>query len=180
MRSNQLFKVICLCVLFGLGQTGCLKDDGETIALPTPLSVEGIPSDYSASPNPTIVSPNAAIPNFQVETTANEGSLLVARLDMTGIMNPNTHEWIDLYGTSYENQNIWMSLDGTPKGIMVKNHTDDETVSRKFDLVFLVDNSGSMNQESDALARDIIDWANSLENSNIDIKFGCIGYAEDG
>lgn len=179
-KSNRFLTVLSVALISITGLTSCLKDEDETIGLPTPFTIGEIPNDYSATINPTIVNPNAIIPNYQYEGEDEENGLVVYRFDMTGIMNPNTNEWMDLYGTGQSNQNVWVSLDDMPKGILVKNHTDDETISHKFDLVFLVDNSGSMSEESDAVARDIIDWANSLANSNIDIRFGCVGYSEFG
>lgn len=178
-KSIKVWLPIALAIS-ALCLTSCLKDDEDTLALPTPIIVDGIPSDALATLNPSITNPNAIIPNYQIEHDGEENGLLIYRLDMTGIMNPNTHEWINLYGTSLTNQNVWIALDGTPKGILVKNHTEDGTVSGKYDLVFLVDNSGSMGEESDAVARDIMEWANSLANSGINIRFGCVGYSVDG
>lgn len=175
-QQHKHFTIAIVAALFLSSMTSCLKDDEDTILLPTPLTIQGIPSDYSATLNPNITNLNAIIPNYQYEEEDEEEGLFVYRLDMTGIMNPNTHEWLDLYGTGLAEQNIWLSLDNTPKGILVKNHSEDGTISRKFDLVFLVDNSGSMSEESDALARDIVNWANNLTNSGIDIRFGCVGY----
>lgn len=175
MNNKCLINVISI-IMLALCLTSCLKEDEETLALPSPMTINGIPSDYSATINPNIVNVNAIIPNFHFEEEEGENHLLVYRLDMTGIMNPNTHEWLELHGTGLTNQNVWMSLDDIPKGILVKNHTEDGTISRKFDLVFLVDNSGSMIEEADALARDITDWATSLASSGLDIAFGCVGY----
>lgn len=158
------------------GLCGCVKDDGDTIGLPTPITIKDVPSDYFATANPSIGSSNTNIPNYQFEEDDVEDGFSVYRLDMTGIMNPYTHEWLELYGTGLDNQNTWLSLDGQPKGILVKNHSEDGTISRKFDLVFLVDNSGSMSEEAETLARDITDWANSLASSGLDIVFGCVGY----
>ena len=180
MKQHKHFTIAIAAALFFSCMTSCLKDDEETILLPTPITIQGIPSDYSATLNPNIIDPNAIIPNYQYEEEDEEEGLFVYRLDMTGIMNPNTHEWLDLYGTGLSNQNVWLSLDDTPKGILVKNHSEDGNISRKFDLVFLVDNSGSMDEESDAVARDIVSWANSLTNSGIDIQFSCVGYSEYG
>lgn len=179
-KSNRFLTVLSVALISIAGLTSCLKDEDETIGLPTPFTIGEIPNDYSATINPTIVDPNAIIPNYQYEGEDEEHGLVVYRFDMTGIMDPNTNEWMDLYGTGQSNQNVWVSLDDMPKGILVKNHTDDGTISHKFDLVFLVDNSGSMSEESDAVARDIVDWANSLANSNIDIQFGCVGYSVNG
>lgn len=178
--KHKHFTIAIVATLLISCMTGCLKDDEETILLPTPKTIKDIPSDFSATDNPEIYNPNAIIPNYQFEEEEGEDGLLIYRLDMTGIMNPNTHEWLELYGTGLSNQNTWLSLDDTPKGILVKNHSEDGTISRKFDLVFLVDNSGSMDEESDAVARDIVNWANSLTNSGIDIQFGCVGYSVSG
>lgn len=179
-KKNGFLTVLTVALISISGLTSCLKDEDETIGLPTPFTIGEIPNDYSATINPTIVNPNAVIPNYQFEGEDEEQGLVVYRFDMTGIINPNTNEWLELYGTGLSNQNIWVSLDDMPKGILVKNHADDETISQKYDLVFLVDNSGSMSEEANAVARDIIDWANSLANSNIDIQFGCVGYSEYG
>ena len=179
-KKNGFLTVLTVALISISGLTSCLKDEDETIGLPTPFTIGEIPNDYSATINPTIVNPNAVIPNYQCEGEDEEQGLIVYRFDMTGIMNPNTNEWLELYGTGLSNQNVWVSLDDMPKGILVKNHADDETISQKYDLVFLVDNSGSMSEEANAVARDIIDWANSLANSNIDIQFGCVGYSEYG
>lgn len=173
---KRLFTLIIVAVLLLSCMSSCLKDDEETILLPTPKTIKGIPSDYWALLNPTITNSNAIIPNYQLEEEEGEEGLLIYRLDMTGIMNPNTNEWLNLYGTGLPKQNVWMSLDDNHKGILVKNHSEDGTISSKFDLVFLVDNSGSMNDESETLARDITDWADSLATSGLDIVFGCVGY----
>lgn len=173
---KRLFTLIIVAVLLLSCMSSCLKDDEETILLPTPKTIKGIPSDYWALLNPTITNSNAIIPNYQLEEEEGEEGLLIYRLDMTGIMNPNTNEWLNLYGTGLPKQNVWMSLDDNHKGILVKNHSEDGTISSKFDLVFLVDNSGSMDDESETLARDITNWADSLATSGLDIVFGCVGY----
>ena len=76
-------------------------------------------------------------------------------------------------------RNIWLEIDGTPKGIDVYNTADDEddeNVGAVFaDLVFLVDNSGSMSDEAETIARDITEWAAML-NETLDVRFGCVGY----
>lgn len=48
------------------------------------------------------------------------------------------------------------------------------------DVVFVVDNSGSMSEEANAVARDIINWSSKLASSGLDVKFGCVGYSEYG
>lgn len=169
------FALVIIAALFLTFMSNCAKDEptnDEPVENPY-----GIPSDRLATPNPEITDPNAIIPNYQFEELEGGNGLRVFKIDMTGIMDPNTDEWLDLYGTNESRQNLWLSLDGQPKGILVKNHSDDSQLSSKIDLVFLVDNSGSMYEEADAVARDIVNWANNLANSGIDIQFGCVGYS---
>lgn len=175
---NNLIKStskVCLILLGCLCLSGCIEDGNETIILETG-TVLGIPSDSKADPNPTINDPNAYIPNIQYITEQTEGQY-VMRIDMTGIQDPNTKGWLKLFGTGGNEQNIWVSVDNKPKGFLVKNTIDNTNNDKKAknDIIFLVDNSGSMNEEADAIARDIISWAQKL-SLNIDVQFGCVGY----
>ncbi|MBO7271892.1 MAG: VWA domain-containing protein [Bacteroidaceae bacterium] len=166
--------VILSVVVLSFSVASCLEDDGETIILRTG-KINHIPSDDWADPNPKIADPNADIPNpnFVVEYENGEP---VVRIDMTGIRDNYKDEWLKLFGTGY-GQNIWVEVDDDPKGLLVYNNSDNEdNLAIKIDLVFLVDNSGSMDDEADAIARDIISWAEKLRSSGLDIKFGCVGY----
>ncbi|MCD7709874.1 MAG: hypothetical protein LUI04_00715 [Porphyromonadaceae bacterium] len=148
---------------------------------PNPLNGTNIPSDNLAEENPEIGTSTTTIPNVQY-TIENDGDDVIIRLDMTGIQDASTSDWLRLVGTAQNGQNVWLSIDGNPKGILVYNTADDEDedVARSADLVFLVDNSGSMSEEADAIARDIISWSKTLEQSGLDILFGCVGYSESG
>lgn len=181
MMKSFSFYASCMWVALGsLALVSCLDDGNETVVLEEgKYSVAGIPSDDLADPNPEIVDPNANIPNFNY-TVEQEGDYTVIRLDMTGVQNPESKEWINLIGTGGKEgskQNIWVSVDNKPKGILVTKASDDENgASNAVDLVFLVDNSGSMSEEADAIARDIVAWAQLLTSSNLDMRFGCVGY----
>lgn len=155
--------------------TSCLSDDDNTIIVESGNPTD-IPSDTQATPNPQVTTGNATIPNIQYATVEEEG-MSVLRIDMTGIQDRNTLEWLRLLGTGERDQNIWVEVDGKPKGIKVYNTADDkDNISVPVDLIFLVDNSGSMSEEADAIARDITAWAHKLELSGLDIRFGCVGY----
>lgn len=159
--------------------TSCLSDGEDTIVLEDGNNT-GIPSDGLADPNPEINSSTTSIPNVQY-TVEQSGNDAIVRIDMTGIQDANTLDWLRLIGTAQEGQNIWVEVDGKPKGISVYNNADDnEDDNILVDLVFLVDNSGSMSDEANAIARDIISWAERLEASNLDIRFACVGYSEGG
>ncbi len=162
--------LLCACA-FPL--TSCSDDDDKT----TPEDRTDIPKDNLAQPNPELGDePNATIPNIQYTTVDEEGAA-VFRIDMTGIQDKATLEWLRLLGTGEIGQNIWIEVDGQPKGVKVYNTADDNNERTvPVDLVFLVDNSGSMSQEANAIARDITAWAEKLSKTSLDIQFGCVGY----
>lgn len=165
------FALLCAALTF----TSCLNDGDDTIVLEDGNSL-GIPSDDLAEENPTITSTTTYIPNpsYTVETYGNDA---IVTLDMTGVQDVTTYDWLRLIGTAKDGQNVWVSVDGEPKGISVTNNADEDADKKKVaDLVFLVDNSGSMDEEADAVARDIISWSKTLEASNLDMQFACVGY----
>ncbi|MCH5303127.1 MAG: VWA domain-containing protein [Prevotella sp.] len=168
---NLAFAMIAVSAL---SLTSCLSDDEETIVLETPNT--GIPDDSQASPNPQLPSTTTYVPNIQTTIEYING-IPVISIDMTGVKNPDGTEWLRLYGTGDKNQNIWVEVDDIPKGIDVYNNADKEAGKIvKTDIVFTVDNSGSMDDEADAIARDIISWSQLLVNSNLDARFGVVGY----
>lgn len=169
-------RIILLSAIAGMmAMTSCMKDGDDSIILED--AETDIPSDASANPNPDIYGDiNASIPNIKY-TTVDENGNAVIRLDLTGVQNRENLEWIRLYGTGDDRQNVWVEVDGKPKGIRVYNTADDaDAHSVPVDLVFLVDNSGSMDDEANAIARDIAAWATKLENAGLDIRFAYVGY----
>lgn len=166
MRVKNFWLGIFLTVM---GISSCSKDESsyETGAI-------GI-ADEEAQSNPSIGgTPNISIPNFQ--TFIEEGSdNKVLRLSLTGIQTPDK-DWMKLYGTNHAEQNVWVEIDGKPKAVTVVNA--DEVASRaskaKADVVFLVDNSGSMGQEANTVAREILDWSAKISQV-MDVQFGCVG-----
>lgn len=173
MKKFFSFSLTLLCA--ALTFTSCLSDGDDTIVLEDGNST-GIPSDDLAEENPTITSSTTYIPNpsYTVELYGDDA---IVTLDMTGVQDVTTYDWLHLYGTTNDGQNIWVSVDGEPKGISVTNNADEDADKKKVaDLVFLVDNSGSMAAEADAVARDIISWSKTLEASNLDMQFACVGY----
>lgn len=99
----------------------------------------------------------------------------IGRFSMAGI-NANG-EWLELHGTNAENQNVWLEINGIQKGVKIIN--GDEVTTRavakaKADVVFLVDNSSSMDQEADKVAEEIIRWSQKLSKT-MDVQFGCVG-----
>ena len=154
-----------------------VEDNGSTGV----ITVPGIPADTEADPNPTLPdapNTNVANINYVVETASNGNKVI--RFDLTGIQSPeNPTEWLRLYGTNTSEQNIWISIDDLPKGFTIENTIDSEEQVSAVDLVFLVDNSGSMGEEANAVAKEILDWSKMLSKT-LDMRFGCVGYDYNG
>lgn len=164
--------------------SSCLGDGEDTFVLENEKDLSGIPDDSKNAPLPEMPSiPTInSIPNPVAFPEALNGNKTIYRIDMTGLINKDG-EWLRLYGPAGKNkQNAWIEIDNILKGFTVVNLADEEgsTKNRNVDLVFLVDNSGSMDKEANVIADDIINWAQKLERSGLDIKFGCVGYDEDG
>ncbi len=102
--------------------TSCLDSGDETIVLAMDSRTD-IPSDSYASPNPVLMGTDiSTLPNIQY-ATVDENGIAVFRIDMPGLADPATGEWLPLYGTGDTRQNVWVELDDTPKGIAVRNVT---------------------------------------------------------
>ncbi len=178
MKTFYLFSIACAGMLFtSTALTSCSSDDDPEEQEEVTDHYAGIPDDGDADPNPNVDNNTTNIPNI-VCNTEYENGVPVIRIDMTGIQESLGNEWLRLYGTGSDKQNVWVEVDGKPKGISVRNTADDNDGNAKVvaDLVFLVDNSGSMSEEADAIARDITSWSNMLSRSGLDMKFGIVGY----
>ncbi|MDE6823097.1 MAG: VWA domain-containing protein [Duncaniella sp.] len=171
MKKSLISAAIISLFVIGFPASNLTSTDEPSTTTPD------IPSDTQAQPNPELGGePNASIPNIQYTTVDEDGSA-VFRIDMTGIQDQSTLDWLRLLGTSEVGQNVWVEIDGQPKGVKVYNTADDNNErSVPVDLVFLVDNSGSMSEEANTIARDITTWAEKLSKTSLDIKFGCVGY----
>ena len=163
-----------------------LAATGEEISIPFDNNAAiGIP-DSQAGQTPTIQGED----NLQVPQPAfyiDENNEDILNMSLTGIQIPETGEWMQLYGTGDARQNIWVEVDGQPKAVSVINSETVQARSRgamsrtatfasraKADVVFLVDNSGSMSQEANTVAQEIIDWSTTLSQT-MDVQFGCVG-----
>lgn len=179
MKNIRIFKQMLwagIGLVMTMAMESCLNNDEETIILENLSNNTGIPDDSQASSNPVVDQSTTNVPNIQT-TLDYVDDIPVIRIDMTGVKNADGNQWLRLYGTGSAEQNIWVEVDNTPKGIDVYNNADKaEGRTIMTDVVFTVDNSGSMSEESDAIARDIITWSQELANSGLNPKFGIVGY----
>ena len=142
--------------------------------------LSGIPSDLLAAVNPAIpeTEVNTSIPNPHFSAVTGDN---IVNIDLTGIQHPISKEWLRLSGTTLTDQNVWVTVDGQPKGILVQNLAAENRGTRAplelmCDLVFLIDNSASMTEESDVVATQLAAWAGRLATQGLDMQFACVGY----
>jgi len=177
MKKIHLFGTMLLA--FGaMAFTACNNENPIVEDVNAPY-VPGIPMDDIATPNPELdlTELNTVIPNLNY-TVDDVNGWAVIRLDMTGVKDPYTNDWVKLYGPGSGKQNVWLSLDGVPKGFSISNTAEgsEEQQVKAVDLVFLIDNSGSMDQEANALANEVYAWASKLAKSDLDMRFAVVGY----
>lgn len=152
-----------LSVLLILFLSGCdLFNDAEEEDVNTDIPDDpteiSVPEPKLNNIRPTAVFSQSAVSGDRVE------------VNMTGIINPNTGQAITL---DYLN-NLYLKEDGVVKGLKLTK-VDSENILAA-DIVFVVDNSGSMDEEANAVASSIIEFADSLQSSGLDVSFACVGY----
>lgn len=124
--------------------------------------------------------PQTTINNVKPAATfsATKGNSSRIAVNLLGLINPSTKEPIELKANySNENANIFLEEDNVLKGIKLTKVNTGNVL--KADVVFVVDNSGSMSQEADSIAYGIIKFANFLKDNGLDAKFACLGYSSD-
>lgn len=154
-----------MMVAFGLVFVGCDKDDdgdGDTNT--------NIPAD------PVNVTPPTPQKNNVQPTASFSGQGERVQLNVQGLVDPTTQQPITLYYNSGNpsSSNIFIQQNGITKGLLVTKVGSGTTL--KADVVFTVDNSGSMSEEADVVAAGIVNFANTLSSSGLDVQFGCVGY----
>lgn len=158
-----------------LAMTSCLGGGDETIVLGS--GPADIPADIYAEPNPVLPGdPTVELPDVNPAVVDEKGSAVI-RVDIPGVRDRRTLEWVRFYGTDDPQQNVWVEIDDQPKALTVKNSIDEDSrYVRPVDMVFLVDNASTMSEESDAIVSQITAWAETLDAGNLDMRFGCVGY----
>lgn len=132
-----------------------------------------------AAPDPLPRDPNLTFPNpkFVLEYDSEKGYVLV--IYISGLRHPYTLEWLDLYGSKDDKNNTWVDIDSDPMWVNVDDEGGEEQ-TKPVDVTFLIDNSGSMSEEADLVASEILNWAQKRSNAGLDIRFGCVGFSEYG
>jgi len=105
---------------------------------------------------------------------SNSGSRI--KLNLLGLIDPTTNQPLALsYNASNpQASNIFVEEDGVVQGLKVTKVSTGNVLTA--DIVFCVDNSGSMGDEADSVAASIIAFANFLQASGLDVKFAVVGF----
>jgi hypothetical protein len=95
---------------------------------------------------------------------------------LLGLFDPNTLLPLEIkVNYSSGDYNFYLEEDGVLQGVKATKVSSGNVL--RADIVFTVDNSGSMSQESDSVAASIIEFANFLSSSGLDAQVGCVGYS---
>ncbi|MBL1213768.1 MAG: VWA domain-containing protein [Ignavibacteriae bacterium] len=163
--------LMLISLLLFLFLIGCDSDENPVDDEPT-----DIPPDPSGVTVPTPVINNIQPTSNFAKSGNNPNRVL---MNVTGMINPVTNQPIQLsYNPNNPSgSNIFVTEDNVVKGLKVSKVSSGNILQA--DVVFTVDNSGSMSQEADSVAAGIIKFANFLTDSGLDVKFGIVGYSSN-
>jgi len=174
--NRQIFIVTSVFVMFlsPLLFISCENED-----YPYFVKVENEPVSISdcINNNPDIpqdpggLPPSTAINNVSPYGTFSKNVCRIM-INLLGIIDPATNQPVDLF----YNSNVFVTEDGILKGLKVTNLQSQ--LNNKYDLVFIVDNSGSMGEEADTIASKALAFVQFLQNKGVDLKVGVVGYDE--
>ncbi len=139
-----------------------------------PADNSDIPGDPTGVTVPTPTK-NNVLPSASFTTTGSR-----VKLNLLGLLDPTTNQPIALSydAANPQSSNIFIEEDGVVKGLKVSKVGTGNVLTA--DVVFLVDNSGSMGEEADSVANSIIEFANFLQASGLDVKFSIVGFSVSG
>lgn len=163
MTKKQIAILLLLLSFFTLN--GCITEEDDTIDPPSGNT--DIPTDPGGTaPTPVI---NNIRPSAQfTKVTGNENRI---QINLLGIIDPVTNQAINFVA----NQNTFVTEDGILQGIKVTKVSGGGTTLRA-DICFVVDNSGSMGEEADSVARKIIAFSSFLQASGLDVRVSVVGH----
>ena len=128
-------------------------------------------SDIPADPTNVVV-PSTNFNNLNPSANFDRNTKSRNRIIMnvTGLINPITFTPIEFVPQI----NLFVTENNVVKGLKVTKVGHQNKIQA--DIVFTIDNSGSMGQESDSIAAGIIKFAKLLQSLSLDARFGIVGY----
>jgi hypothetical protein len=126
--------------------------------------------------DPSGKAPDATVNNRVPAAKFSKVSSNRIAINLQGILDENDNPVTFIGdGSAQDGNNIFVTEDGKLKGIKVTNAGSGNTLQA--DIVFTIDNSGSMGQEADSIAARITDFVDAISNSGLDILVGVAGYS---
>jgi hypothetical protein len=145
---------------------GCTKKDNGP-GSPATVGNEDIPKDPGGAAPATSFNNIQTIGATFSKTPGNEARI---KINLLGISHPVTGQLIQLVPGS----SLWITEDNLLKGVKLTSAGSGSVLNA--DVVFVVDNSGSMGEEADSIASKIIAFANYLQSSGLSVRVGCVGH----
>ncbi len=157
--------ILITLLVFGVFFIGCEKNNEENGDTPTEIPADPV----------NVTPPTPTKNNVQPTATFQQQGERI-QINMQGLIDPSTQQPITFFYNSDNpaQSNLFIQQNGVTKGLLVTKVGTGNVL--KADVVFTVDNSGSMGEEADAVANSIVEFANTLANSGLDVQFGCVGY----
>lgn len=131
-------------------------------------------SDWPVDPGGTAPTPrlNNVTPAVSLSRAPEGGAVI--RISLLGLLDPSSGKPIPFRA----NETVYVAEDGVLKGLKVAQAKAENRLP--VDIAFLVDNSGSMDEEADGVADKIVAFANVLTQSGVDAKLAVVGYGGSG
>lgn len=157
--------LLIIIVILGMLFIGCEKNDEENGDTPT-----DIPAD------PVNVTPPTPQKNNVQPTATFQAQGERIKVNLQGLLNPTNNNPITLFYNSSNpaQSNVFVQQNGVTKGLLLTKVSTGNVLQA--DVVFIVDNSGSMSEEADNVANNIASFAQTLSSSGLDVQFACVGY----
>jgi hypothetical protein len=159
-----------LLLIFSLVFTSLIYFSCDTTETPQEPNNTDIPGDPTGVTVPTPTK-NNVLPSATFTATGSR-----VKLNLLGLLNPTTNQPLTLSydATNPQNSTIFVEEDGVVQGLKLTKVGTGNVLTA--DIVFCVDNTGSMDQEADSVAASIIAFANYLQASGLDVKFAVVGF----
>jgi len=140
---------------------------------PDPTTDGGAPAAGDIPPDPGGTAPEPTINNLKPAASFSlpDQAGGAIRVTLLGLIDPVTSQPVVFKA----NESVWITEDGVLKGIKVTQASGNNQLP--FDIVFTVDNSGSMGEEANGVAEKIVAFANLVAASGASARIGVVGYS---
>lgn len=160
MESRTILRLLVSSIMVA----GC----GNMLGTPKDKAKTSEKGDIEDDPNalPPIVTKGDLRPSFSFLHA--KGNRIA--LNLLGMVDLKSSQPIDFRA----NESVFVVEDGRLQGIRITQNSQSNSLP--VDIVFAIDNSGSMDEEANGVADKAIDFAKFLAASGIDVRLGVVGF----